>query len=353
MRKSKLFTMILLLFSSLLFGTDKKVLVEIFTNSHCALCPAAHSALDSYLQTSNGNKIVYIYYHMSFPYSTDQIHLNNVADATSKNDYYGPYFSTPQAFFKGEHVSNSYSSWSSRLDNLVSEQSNYELILSGNFTDNDFTINAEITKTIDSQESQLTINYVVVEDVNYTGSNGISDHKNVMRKIVNTQGDSFTINLNETKNLQTTISKNTEWNPDKLKIVVFIQSSATKEVFQAESINYNELVLTNVYNNEIVPNEFKLEQNYPNPFNPITTIKYSIPNLASDLSSSVILTIYDILGNKISTLVDEIKAPGNYEVLFEGSELSSGVYYYQLNAGDPSTSSGQGFIKTKRMILLK
>ncbi|MEE9431273.1 MAG: T9SS type A sorting domain-containing protein [Melioribacteraceae bacterium] len=95
---------------------------------------------------------------------------------------------------------------------------------------------------------------------------------------------------------------------------------------------------------------FNLFQNYPNPFNPTTTIKYSIPNVisnnvASNFSSSALLKVYDVLGKEVATLVNKEQQPGNYEVEFDASKLSSGVYYYNLTAG--------GFSKTKKLILLK
>jgi len=88
------------------------------------------------------------------------------------------------------------------------------------------------------------------------------------------------------------------------------------------------------------PNNFSLEQNYPNPFNPSTKIQYRVPSI-----SQVVLKIYDILGNEIATLVNEEKPAGVYEVEFNAATLSSGVYFYQLKAGE--------FIQTKKMILIK
>ena len=105
--------------------------------------------------------------------------------------------------------------------------------------------------------------------------------------------------------------------------------------------------------NEIYPKEFHLSQNYPNPFNPTTKIKFSIPSPTSPLSkggmqgglTNVSLIVYDILGRKVTTLVDEPKAPGNYEITFDATRLASGVYFYRLSSGD--------FISTKKMILLR
>jgi hypothetical protein len=89
-----------------------------------------------------------------------------------------------------------------------------------------------------------------------------------------------------------------------------------------------------------VPTEFVLHQNYPNPFNPGTKISWHSP-----VSSWQTLKIYDVLGNEIKTLIDEYKPAGNYEVTFDASELSSGVYLYKLTIDD--------FVKTKKLILIK
>ena len=85
---------------------------------------------------------------------------------------------------------------------------------------------------------------------------------------------------------------------------------------------------------------FSLEQNYPNPFNPVTTINYTIA--AKELVS---IKVYDVLGNEIATLVNEEKPAGNYSVNFNASKLSSGVYFYRMQAG--------GFVETKKLILMK
>jgi N-acetylneuraminic acid mutarotase len=101
------------------------------------------------------------------------------------------------------------------------------------------------------------------------------------------------------------------------------------------------------------PIEFALQQNYPNPFNPSTKISWQSP-----VGSWQTLKVYDILGNEVATLVDEYKPAGRYEVEFkrhsdEGQNLPSGVYFYQLRVEGPETSSGHGFVETKKMLLLK
>lgn len=91
--------------------------------------------------------------------------------------------------------------------------------------------------------------------------------------------------------------------------------------------------------------KFSLSQNYPNPFNPSTTIKYSIPVADAKFASITKLLVYDILGRKVGTLVNQELKPGNYEVKFNASGLSSGVYYYRLISGSYQLS--------KKMLLIK
>jgi len=89
-----------------------------------------------------------------------------------------------------------------------------------------------------------------------------------------------------------------------------------------------------------VPDKFSLYQNYPNPFNPATTIKF-------DIRTAVFtkLTVFDVLGREIQTLVNEELKTGSYSLVFDGSEYNSGVYFYRLASGD--------FTETKRMLLIK
>ena len=90
-----------------------------------------------------------------------------------------------------------------------------------------------------------------------------------------------------------------------------------------------------------IPNIFSLQQNYPNPFNPTTTIQYNLL-IAADAE----LTIYDLLGRKIETLVNTKQNAGNYRIEFNGSSLSSGIYLYRFNVNNKT-------ILTRKMILLK
>ncbi|MEJ5261808.1 MAG: T9SS type A sorting domain-containing protein [Ignavibacterium sp.] len=99
--------------------------------------------------------------------------------------------------------------------------------------------------------------------------------------------------------------------------------------------------LTSVDNNENqILSDFYLNQNYPNPFNPNTIISWNVP-----FNSYQTLKVYDVLGNEVASLVNEYRTAGSYAINFNASNLSSGVYYYKLTAGN--------FTETKKMILMR
>ena len=116
-----------------------------------------------------------------------------------------------------------------------------------------------------------------------------------------------------------------------------------KYKYRLKQIDFNGNFTYFNLSNEVVigvPEKYSLSQNYPNPFNPVTRLGFGISDLGF-----VTLKIYDILGNEIKTLVNEIKPAGYYEVEFNGSDLSSGIYFYKLEAGS--------FKETRRMMLVK
>lgn len=100
------------------------------------------------------------------------------------------------------------------------------------------------------------------------------------------------------------------------------------------------IIPSGVESMEGIPTEFSLSQNYPNPFNPTTTIRYGVPDEAR-----VKLHIYDLLGRRVKSLVDEKQTPGFYQVAWQAGDLPTGIYFYQLQAG--------AFVQTKKLILLK
>ena len=99
-------------------------------------------------------------------------------------------------------------------------------------------------------------------------------------------------------------------------------------------------IITGVEVESTLPTVYVLEQNFPNPFNPVTTIGYKIPK-----RSFVTIKVYDVLGNEVTTLVNDEKPTGTYELKWNAANLTSGIYFYKLNTGNYS--------ETKKMLLLK
>jgi hypothetical protein len=104
---------------------------------------------------------------------------------------------------------------------------------------------------------------------------------------------------------------------------------------------YGEFLLVSIDDNlNELPAKYSLQQNYPNPFNPSTRISWQLP-----VSNKATLKIFNILGKEVATLVNEYKPAGKYETEFNAANLPSGVYFYQLKAGE--------FLQTRKMLLLK
>ncbi len=175
---------------------------------------------------------------------------------------------------------------------------------------------------------EVTLNWITSEEHNNAGfelqrmSIGISD--SVWKTNAFIKG-------NGTKNTKTTyIFKDSRMNSGKYKYRI-------KQIDFNGNFEYYEL--GNIVE-VALPKTFSLSQNYPNPFNPTTKIDFEVPH-----NSIVRIIIYDILGREIKTLVNKELSPGYYSLLFDGSGLASGVYFYRMNAGD--------FVKVKKMVVIK
>jgi hypothetical protein len=119
---------------------------------------------------------------------------------------------------------------------------------------------------------------------------------------------------------------------------IVVSGVDTVSIFWKAELTYVNPVSINENFNS--PDRFYLYQNSPNPFNPTTIIKYQIPK-----SGFVSLKVFDVLGNEVETLVNKEKSAGTYELVFDATDLSSGIYFYKLQAGD--------FTATKKMIVIK
>ncbi|MCZ7603217.1 MAG: T9SS type A sorting domain-containing protein [Melioribacteraceae bacterium] len=126
-------------------------------------------------------------------------------------------------------------------------------------------------------------------------------------------------------------------------IIISVEMSQFWTLEKKSALICDPELVTSIDTRKPLVSNFKLYQNYPNPFNPITTIKFTVPGV--EIRQAVSLRIYDILGREVAILVDKRIQPGNHEVQFDGSNLSSGMYFYQIIT--------DSFIDTKKMVLIK
>ncbi|MEO8666613.1 MAG: Omp28-related outer membrane protein [Ignavibacteria bacterium] len=133
-------------------------------------------------------------------------------------------------------------------------------------------------------------------------------------------------------------------NPDNCELNIFVYKQGTNIALNSDVQQAMKTPVTGttgiINNKSAIPSEYTLSQNYPNPFNPNTHFTFSIPK-----NENVSLKFYDVLGNEIAVYVDGFMNAGSYSVEFDGSNFSSGIYFYKLTAG--------GFTETKRMNLIK
>jgi len=164
----------------------------------------------------------------------------------------------------------------------------------------------------------------------------------------NVQPGTWNIPYNSDVHIYSPIGFTNQHDPDMIlgpRIVLFHVDEQGNVTLNELATNPN-LILTRdttvnaIAENSIIPSEYSLKQNYPNPFNPSTTIKYTLPK-----REHVLLNIYNIQGKKLETLVNGTQLPGSYEVNFDASEYTSGIYFYQLRAGD--------YVGVGRMVYLK
>lgn len=133
-------------------------------------------------------------------------------------------------------------------------------------------------------------------------------------------------------------------------VIALFMAIGTDHLNSVTELKHKAVEINHFYGNDYItkidnditdkPSEFRLEQNYPNPFNPKTTIEYSIAK-----PGKVEIIVFDVVGREVAKLVNDTKQAGKYEVVFDGSNYSSGLYLFKMKIGN--------FIQTRKMLLMK
>jgi hypothetical protein len=334
-------------------SNQRCVLIEYATGTWCQWCPCAKTAILS-LQTYYPQTVVIAYHGggSSDPYIN--FNGNNIISLLGINAY-------PTGVVDRSGPAPINCSASGLFEDPVNRYINSTVspvkveIITQNYNSTTGLLNVTVNSTaLSTLTGQYKINYVITEDnlvYNQVGNSYCSGgsgyvHKWVARNMVNNAaGD----NLNSggtwnngqmiTKSFSTTI--NSAWVAANCKLIIFVYKDASPfygaEIQQSIQTGVN---LTGINENGNLPLTYELSQNYPNPFNPVTNIKFSVPK-----NGFASFKVYDITGKLVSTYLEEYINAGIYNVDFDASNLSSGVYFYTLTTSD--------FTDTKKMLLIR
>jgi hypothetical protein len=339
-----------------LLAAPRNVLIEYVTGTWCGNCPCGHQTLSTI--NSQYPQTIVLAYHAFSNDPWKDFNGNQIVSLLNLS-------ATPSAVIdRSFRVSNSdYSQWISAVQNRynTSPDSKINLVIeSKSFNESSRILNLTVNATaLEDLTGEYKISFVILENnliyqqsfYSQCGTPGVVQdyvHKHVVRNMVNSAtgeelniGNTWNNNQMFSKSIITTI--NSGWNAANCEVVVF----AYKNNSPLASANIEQAIEESVTgtvgitgNDPEIADSYSLSQNYPNPFNPVTNIKFSVPD-----NGNVSFKVFNMLGKEVASYVDGFLKRGSYNVSIDGSDLSSGVYFYQLRTKD--------FVDTKRMILLK
>jgi hypothetical protein len=296
-----------------------------------------------------------IRYHAWWPSASDPYYVYNTTENRTRVNYYPPHtdggYYTPYVWIDGI-VRGGYTSsaWWNLVQTRYAVASPLEITLDGNFNDVARTgnIHIKVKATAAVTNPSLKVKIALTEsNINWRAPNGSTIHNQTLRDMIPTPtGTPLTIVEGDSVMLSQAFTCPAAINWENSEIIVFVQSEPGREILQSAKITLSELQeQTGIEDYTNIPQTFSLEQNYPNPFNAVTKIMYSLSN-----ESNVRLTVYDLTGRQVVCLQNGKQGTGHYQINWNGADsngktVSSGIYFYRLEAGDKSV--------TKRMALLK
>jgi len=227
---------ILLLNSSAYCQQEAKVLVDIFTNSHCSPCATMHGAVNSSItSTARGKNVIVVYNHMS-TYQDDPIYQANTTQPRLRATWLGGVSGTPTTFFNGVRQTGSYSQWPSLLDGLIAASPRYSIVPVLTYTADSLILSYTISRS--SVDGNPSVYGVLVENVTYKGRNGVSDHDGAMRALFTlVEGNQLSFNGDNVATGRIALARQGLWDITKLRVVVSVQDPSSKKSLQAQQVS--------------------------------------------------------------------------------------------------------------------
>jgi hypothetical protein len=324
-----------------------KALLENWTSSTCPPCASNNPQLRIWIE-NHWSQLACVSYHVGWPSpGNDPMYLHNPVQSYDRRYYYN-INSVPAGMLQGWHsFVGSPFNW-----NSMNSYFNY-------YTTTTTPVGMSLTDTRipgDSNRVDIVVtNYTalptgtyylrvmaVERNIQYAsppGTNGETHFQNVFRLSVPTSQGTVINPAAGTYNFQFKYKINPVWMDSAVYTIAFIQNDVDKGITNATRQGMSSITAITPVSGEI-PKSYSLMQNYPNPFNPETNINFNMPK-----DDYVTLKVYDMVGNEVKTLVEGNHKAGQYNMIFDGSGLASGIYFYVLK-----TSS---FVDTKKMTLIK
>jgi hypothetical protein len=312
------------------------VILEIGTGTWCTYCPGAAMGAEDLID--NGQQVGVVEYHSGDSYENSY--------STDRIDYYGiggfptAVFDGVEYFVGGSHTQSMYSNYLPLYNGRIVVNSAFEMEITGEMDrDDDYTVQVHVTRHAPVMSNNMVLHLTLTEsgiDENWQDQ----DHLSYVERLMAPGSDGTGLDLNGEEEVVLEFTINSSWVTAECELVAFIQDLDSKEIQQGIKVMVTELESEGVSDVAQTPQSTALGINYPNPFNPSTSITYDIVQ-----PGPVSLVVYNIVGEKVATLVDELQISGNYEVTFDAGHLPSGLYFYQLTTVE--------FDATRKMMLVK
>jgi Outer membrane protein Omp28/Secretion system C-terminal sorting domain len=338
------------------YSGPRNVLIEYITGTWCGNCPCGHQTLNT-ISSMYPQTIIIAYHAFSNdPWRTFQ--GNEIVNLFG-------FSVTPTSDIDRQNVVslNDYSQWITGVQTRYANSPNTDIdlaITSKTYNESTRELNITIDAVaLENLTGQYKINFVITENnliyqQNFYSQCGppgyVTDyvHNHVTRTILNgASGED--LNMNNVWNMSHTISKSVSavldanWAVSNCKIIAFVYKyNSNLALANVEQALESSVMGTSGIsgNSNEVPEQYYLSQNYPNPFNPVTNIKFSLPK-----DGVTTFKVFDIFGKEVENYVDGFLQKGTYNVEFDGTNLSSGIYFYVLRSGS--------YFDKKKMILVK
>jgi hypothetical protein len=350
-KKTVLITVVICLYLAGIAGVvsaaDRMVIGEMVTNTGCPPCYAADLALDR-LVGPDSVFFTLIRYHWYYPDDTDPFYRYDISENMARNNYYGNNYS-PHLWIDGNHdLGADPGSWGNGVINESNDISELAMTLSGTYYPDSLAgyLNVDIIVESNPALNNIKLRVVLIQSgIHWPAPNGTQVHGQTFRDIFpSTAGLGIPLPEGDTLNYTIRFIKPSIIPLDSSYLVAFVQSDQNRHIIQGSRIAIRDMVLVGVEDGQTIPKSFALSQNYPNPFNAQTHIDFSTAG------GNTALEIFDVTGDRITSLVQDNLRAGAYSVIWDGNNqtgnpVASGTYFYRLK-----DDSG---IKTMRMTLLK